>query len=198
MIRHSPPNVLVIDAEGADSGRIATVLAEAGIRVTTTPRAAAAMVRERFDLAIVALPQAGAIERRAVANAVRARQPGIEILSVAEVGGREATEGDADGMRSIGFVDRHFVASVRDGLLRAGRPFGDAAAEPEAELCIAGAKLACLRRRCDEAGAAGARGLAAALRREIAETVAHRQRVRQNAARTSRIGEQQASTCACA
>jgi hypothetical protein len=188
MIRHSPPNVLVIDAEGADSGRIATVLAEAGIRVTTTPRTAA-MVRERFDLAIVALPHADAIERRAVANAVRAGQPGIKLLFVAGVGGRDAAEGDADGMRPIGFGDwRHFVADVRDELLRAGRPCGDAAAEPEAELCIAGAKLACLRRRCDEARAAGVRGLAATLRREIAETVAHRQRVWQSAARTSRVG----------
>jgi hypothetical protein len=189
MIRHSPPNVLVIDAEGADSGRIATVLAEAGIRVTTTPRTAAAVVRERFDLAIVALPHADAIERRAVANAVRAGQPGIEILLAVEVEGLAETEGDADGMRPIGFGDwRHFVADVRDELLRAGRPCGDAAAEPEAELCIAGAKLACLRRRCDEARVAGVRGLAATLRREIAETVAHRQRVWQSAARTSRVG----------
>jgi len=153
MAARERPGVLVADGDQARRGRVAALLAEAGIAVIAASDHAAALSaveRRRYDLAIVGAGLGDLAARLAAAR------PEMQIFPL-------------DDIPLAAGEPRRFVGRVRERLLRAER------CDPgEAELFIATAKIACLDRRRAAARAAGAYGLAADLRNEIAETAAHR------------------------
>jgi|GEM_PF-2881465 len=182
------PSVLVVEADRASNGRIATILREAGVRVTTTPdggAALAALARRSFDLAIVTTSLVEALGGVELVKAARRRQPGLEILFMAEI----ATEAGAERPLDA----RRFLGRVRERLGCGRDPHPDPRHRRDAEFGIAEAKLACLHRRRKAARAAGAGGLEHDLAREIDETIAERQMLSAASTRANRAAARRES-----
>jgi hypothetical protein len=129
MFRRQPPGVLVVEEDATARRRIAGWLEEAGMVVIAVPDRASALtavVRLRFDLAVVGPALVGAAGGIDLPAELGARCLGFEIVP------QECDE------------PRRFVSRVRERLLGAA-PVDEG--HREAELCIVAAKLACLGRR---------------------------------------------------
>ncbi|HVC50409.1 MAG TPA: hypothetical protein VND87_00140 [Stellaceae bacterium] len=160
MTQREPPSVLVVAHDSGSGSRIATMLEEAGIAVTAAEGGAAALAaasRKRYNLAIVAAGPAGWPDVAGLAEAIRARHPTLELLSISDTAIGPTGAGGAEPRR-------RFVGCVRERLLRCGTAAGTG---DEAEAVIAVAQIACLHRRREAARASGAHRLADELRRQI-------------------------------
>ncbi|MGH7094530.1 MAG: hypothetical protein ACREFB_13475 [Stellaceae bacterium] len=167
MTQREPPSVLVVAHDSRSRNRIAAMLEEAGIAVTTAESRAAALAaasRNRYNLAIVAADPAGWPDVADLAEAIRAGHPALELLSISDAA---IGPTGADGAKPR----RRFVGCVRERLLRCGPVASAGRAEheagDEADAVIAVAQIACLHHRREAAHASGAHRLADELRRQI-------------------------------
>lgn len=168
------PNILVVNGERDERGLIATVLREAGFAVVAATKADdawAAMSRERFAAAVIALPNGDAIP---FLRQVRCRQPDLPALFVVEPAAPEPVEEDCAALVNRPLDPRRLLGCAVELVLREGERDNERATAPHrsdaAELGIAAAKLACLDNRRVAAAAAGAGRLARELTRQIGET----------------------------
>jgi DNA-binding response OmpR family regulator len=168
----SGPTILVVDSDRDEADAIAAALCEAGfvVVVAAHDRAArAAMIRQPFAAAIIALPDGGvAFLRRA-----RRRQPGLLALLVIDPAALRLVDAGEAALVIRPFDPRQLLAHAFELVLHedehCGPDHGHAA-----ELGIAAAQLACLHRRRATAAAAGATRLAQDLTRQIGEIAAMR------------------------
>jgi DNA-binding response OmpR family regulator len=167
------PTILVVDDDWDERAAIAALLRQAGFAVVAAPHdlgARAAMTEERFAAAVIALPEQNRVAFRRHA---RRRQPGLRALIVVEPAAVRFVDADGDTVVARPFDARQLLGGMFELVLRDGedtRPQHSHAAE----FGIAAAKLACLDSRRSAAAAAGARGLARDLTRQIGETMASR------------------------
>jgi len=163
------PTILVVDNDRDERFAIAAVLREAGFAVAAAHDrgARAAMMRERFAAAVVALPDGGVgFLRRA-----RRRQPGLPALIVVEPAAMRLVDEGENILIARPLNPHQLLGGAFELVLRGDR-------DPRlqhshaAELGIAAAKLACLTSRRAAAAAAGASRLAQDLTRQIGEIAA--------------------------
>jgi DNA-binding response OmpR family regulator len=168
----SGPTILVVDSDREERGAIAATLCEAGFVVVVAAHdraAGAAMIRQHFAAAIIALPDGGmAFLRRA-----RRRQHGLAALLVIDPAALRSIDADVAAVVTRPIDPRELLRRAFELVLhgdeRCGFGHGHAA-----ELGIAAAQLACLRSRHAAAAAAGATRLAQDLTRQIGEAAMHR------------------------
>jgi DNA-binding response OmpR family regulator len=169
----SGPSILVLDSDRDERMLIASVLREAGFAVIAAADdcgASAAMSRQRFAAAVIALPEGEEIE---LLRQVRRRQPDLKALVVVDPAALRLVDEGCGTVVKRPFDPRQLLGCVFELVLRE-----NASAPPHphaAELGITAAKLACLQNRRTAAAAAGAGRLAQDLTRQIGEaTATHR------------------------
>ena len=174
MMAGQRPGILLVSSDWNERVLIAALLREAGFGVVAAAEergAAAALDREGFAAAVVALPNAGGIP---FVHRARRRQPDLRALVVVDPAAIALADEDCASLVKRPFDPRELLGCLFELVLRED----DGAAAPPshaAELGIAAAKLACLYNRHAIAAASGARGLAEDLTRQIRETRAAQQ-----------------------
>jgi DNA-binding response OmpR family regulator len=165
------PGILVVAGDWNERVRIAALLREAGFAVVASADergAAAALDREAFAAAVIALPNGTGI---GLVHRARRRRPELRALLIVDAAEIALADEGCASLVKRPFDPRQLLGCVFELVLR------EEAAPPShaAELGIAAAKLACLYSRHAVAAAAGAQGLAAELTRQIRETRATQQ-----------------------
>ena len=161
------PTILVVGDDWDERVAIAAVLREAGFAVAAPHHrgARAALTRERFVAAVIALPEDDGVEFQ---RHLRRRHPGVQALILIAPEATRFVDVDDDTLVTRPFDPRLLLGRVFELVLREdddGKPHHGHAAE----LGIAAAKLACLDNRRSAAAAAGAEALAHDLTRQIGE-----------------------------
>ncbi len=169
------PTILVVDDDRDERAMIAAALRDAGFAVAAPAHdraARAAMTRQRFAAAVIALPEAGGV---AFQRHARRQQPGWRAVIAIEPKANRFVDQDDDTLVTRPFDARQLLGCVFELVLREG---GEAPHHGHAaELGIAAAELACLDSRRTAASAAGAQGLAHDLTRQIRQTRAMHRRL---------------------
>ncbi len=164
------PTVLVVASDWEERVRIAFTLREAGFTAVAAADgdgAMAALRRERFAAAVIAMAGDTGV---ALMHTARRVQPRVPALLVLEPAAMRLTDGDGATIIKRPLDPRQLLGCVFELVLRED----DAVASPAppshaAELCIAAARLACLQNRRAIAAAAGASRVAQELTRQIGE-----------------------------
>jgi DNA-binding response OmpR family regulator len=166
----SRPTILVVDNDQEERCVIAAALSEAGFVVVAAAHdraARAAMLRQHFAAAIIALPDGGvAFLRRACR-----RQPGLPALLVIDPATLRSIDADVAALVTRPFDARQLLGRAFDLVLHQDEHCGPGHGHA-AELGIAAARLACLRSRRATAAAAGATSLAQDLTCQIGDIAA--------------------------
>src|SRR5271163_1931571 len=137
----SGPTILVVDSDWDERAAIAAALHEAGFAVVAAAHdrgARAAMMRERFAVAVIALPDGGVeFLRRA-----RRRQPGLEALISIEPAALRLVDPGDNTLLARPVDPRQLLGCAFELVLRKD---GERASHQShaAEFGIAAAKLAC-------------------------------------------------------
>jgi DNA-binding response OmpR family regulator len=152
------PTILVVDDDWDERVVIAAVLRDAGFLVVSAAHgqgARAALTREPFAAAIIALPEDDGAEFQ---RHLRHHQPGLRALIVIEPAATRFVDADSDILLTRPFDPGHLLGCVFELVLR---ETGERTAQHSdaAEFGIAAARLACLDNRYTASGA-GAQGLA--------------------------------------
>ena len=162
----SGPTILVVDNDRDERLAIVAALRQAGFAVAAVHQrhAGAALMRQRFAAAVIALPDGGA----GLLHRARRRQPGLPALIVVEPLATRLVDDDDDILVARPVDPRQLLAAAFELVLREDR---DARRHHShaAEFGITAAKLACLYSRHTAAAAAGANRLAQDLTRQIGE-----------------------------
>jgi DNA-binding response OmpR family regulator len=147
------PTILVVDDDWDERAAIAEVLRDAGFAVAAAhdQGARAALTRERFAAAVIALPEEDGVEFQ---RHLRRHQPGLRALIVIEPAATRFVDADSDTLLTRPFDPGQLLGCIFELVLREAEdrtPHHSHAAE----FGIAAAKLACLDSR-RTAAAAGA------------------------------------------
>ncbi len=164
------PSILVVAVDRHERGLIATVLRGAGFAVVAAAAqrgAWAAMGRERFAAAVIALPDG---EGSGFLRQARCRQPDLPALVVVEPAALPLVDEDCATLVKRPIDPRRLLGCAFELVLRGAEPATAPDHGHAAEFGIAAAKLACLDNRRAAAAAAGASRLAHDLTRQIGET----------------------------
>lgn len=165
------PSILVVASDDDERSRTVSMLRSAGFVAVAAGEvrdALAALHRERFAAAIMALPEARAIElmRRA-----RRRQPELPTLLVLEPDAPSYVDNEVEAAVRRPFDAWQLLGRVFDLVLRDGGDGHDGASHNHsAEYGIAAAKRACLYRRLACAASVGAGDMTEDLSKQISET----------------------------
>ena len=140
------PTILVVDDDWDERVAIAAVLRDAGFVVVSAAHgqgAQAALTREPFAAAVIALPEEDGVEFQ---RHLRRHQPGLRALIVIEPAATRFVDAGSDTLLARPFDPGHLLGCVFELVLREAEektPYHSHAAE----FGIAAARLACLDSR---------------------------------------------------